>query len=117
MRTLAAVVVSLMIVVAALHGGLVASCGRTQAPVVWLTDPETSGSALAISPRTATLAIGNSFTFAVTVSGAPDTSITWQVEEGAEGGTITSAGRYIAPALPGTYHVVARSAANPAQFD
>jgi hypothetical protein len=39
--------------------------------------------------------------------------VTWSVQEGTAGGTITAAGVYTAPANAGTYHVVAASAANP----
>jgi hypothetical protein len=40
--------------------------------------------------------------------------VTWSIQEGAAGGTITPAGVYTAPATAGTYHVVATSQANPA---
>jgi uncharacterized protein YjdB len=51
-------------------------------------------------------------TFSGTVTNATDTSVTWAVQEGAVGGTITAAGVYTAPASAGTYHVVATSRAD-----
>jgi hypothetical protein len=54
-------------------------------------------------------------TLRATVTGATDTSVTWSVQEGAAGGTITSAGVYTAPTSEGTYHAVATSRADPAR--
>jgi hypothetical protein len=51
---------------------------------------------------------------AATVTGTANTAVTWAVAEGAAGGTVDAAGRYTAPAAPGTYHVVATSAASAA---
>jgi hypothetical protein len=42
------------------------------------------------------------------------TDVTWSVMEGAAGGTVDAKGKYIAPAAPGIYHVVAASKAAPA---
>lgn len=42
--------------------------------------------------------------------------MTWAVAEGAAGGTISAEGVYVAPAAPGTYHVRATSAVDPARF-
>lgn len=44
-------------------------------------------------------------------AGAASTAVTWSITEGA-GGTIDTAGRYVAPSSVGTFHVVARSVAN-----
>ena len=41
--------------------------------------------------------------------------MTWSVQEGAAGGTIAATGVYSAPAVAGTYHVVATSVADPAK--
>ena len=65
-----------------------------------------------LSPSTATVAAGQSAAFTATVSGAAGT-VTWSVPEGAAGGTVSSTGVYTAPATQGTYHVVARSQADP----
>jgi len=68
---------------------------------------------VSVSPSSATVPVGAVQTFGATVSGGG--SVTWSVQEGAAGGTITSAGIYTAPATAGTYHVVATNSANSAQ--
>jgi hypothetical protein len=51
--------------------------------------------------------------FQATVSGASSSAVTWTVQEGSAGGSITPAGIYTAPAVAGTYHIVATSQAAP----
>ena len=63
--------------------------------------------AVTVSPLTATVTLGQSQTFAAVVTGATNTAVNWSVQEGAAGGSITSAGVYKAPATAGTYHIVA----------
>ena len=46
--------------------------------------------------------------------GTTNFDVTWSVQEGPAGGSITAAGVYTAPASVGTYHVIATSVANPA---
>ncbi|WP_243295869.1 Ig-like domain-containing protein [Geothrix mesophila] len=77
----------------------------TAAPVV----------AVALTPTTTSLFTGASQTFTATVTGNANTAVTWTVQEGALGGTITSGGVYTAPATPGTYHVIATSVADPSK--
>ncbi len=67
---------------------------------------------IAISPKTASVAFGGNQAFSTTVTGTSDTAVTWSVQEGAAGGTITNSGVYTAPAMAGTYHVVATSVAS-----
>lgn len=66
-----------------------------------------------VSPSTVTLAPGDMRTFTATVIGTTNTAVSWSVQEGAVGGTITSDGAYTAPDIPGIYHVVATSQADP----
>jgi chitinase len=66
------------------------------------------------SPASATLDGCGTLQLAATVTGTANTAVTWAVQEGAAGGTVDAAGRYTAPATPGTYHVVATSAASSA---
>ncbi|HJV38995.1 MAG TPA: hypothetical protein VJ528_09170, partial [Geothrix sp.] len=68
--------------------------------------------AISVTPTTASLFTGASQTFAATVTGNTNTAVTWTVQEGAPGGTVTSGGVYTAPATPGTYHVIATSVAD-----
>ncbi len=68
---------------------------------------------VAITPTSATVPAGGTQAFTATVTGSANTAVTWSVQEGAAGGTITQAGLYTAPAIAGTYHVVATSQADP----
>ena len=66
---------------------------------------------ISVSPVSTTLAPGAIQQFAATVTGTTNTSVTWNIQEGSAGGTITSGGLYTAPSTPGTYHVVVTSQA------
>jgi subtilase family serine protease len=63
---------------------------------------------VALSPATATVAVGGTQQFTASVTGTTNTSVTWT----ATGGTVTTAGLYTAPATTGTYTVKATSAAD-----
>jgi hypothetical protein len=69
--------------------------------------------AVAVSPNSVTIPPASFVQFASTVTGTTDGSVTWSVWEGTIGGSIDNAGKYTAPDSPGTYHVVARSNADP----
>ena len=81
------------------------------------THPRTplSPAALTIEPRTDTLGPRGTRTFFPIVA-ANLAAVTWTLREGAAGGTVTAdaggLGVYVAPAAPGTYHVVATSVAD-----
>ncbi len=112
-------------------GGSVTSAGAYTAPqsagtfhvvATSVVDPTLAGSAtvtvvppsiaVAVTPSTASLSGCKSATFTATVTNTSSTAVTWSVQEGAAGGTISSSGAYVAPATPGTYHVVATSQAD-----
>ncbi len=63
-------------------------------------------------PSTATVQEGGYLSFVATVKGVATTTVTWSVQEGTTGGSITSFGVYTAPNTLGTYHVVATSVAD-----
>jgi len=63
-----------------------------------------------ISPQAVSVPEAGLQTFSATVAGGGE--VTWSVEEGSQGGTITSEGVYAAPKTAGTFHVVATNAAN-----
>ncbi|WP_049760102.1 glycosyl hydrolase family 28-related protein [Anaeromyxobacter dehalogenans] len=86
--------------------GVTTSSGSTPAP---------APVAVAIGPSSAAVTAGGSAQFTATVSGSTNTAVTWSVQEGAAGGTVTASGLYTAPATAGTYHVVATSAADPSR--
>ena len=68
---------------------------------------------VSITPTSVELTAWETQTFAAVVLGTTNTAVTWTVQEGAAGGTITTAGVYTAPDTAGTYHVVATSQADP----
>jgi hypothetical protein len=67
---------------------------------------------VSISPPTASLVVGQAQQFTATVTGSANQSVTWSVQEGPTGGTVTSGGYYTASNIPGTYHIVATSQAD-----
>ncbi len=66
---------------------------------------------IGVSPSVATLNMGATQAFSATVTGSANTAVTWSVVE-ADGGSITPAGVYTAPARLGTFHVKATSQAD-----
>lgn len=66
------------------------------------------GVSVSVSPTSVAVLANASQSFTCTVTGSANTSCTWKVSE-ANGGTITAAGAYTAPAATGTYHVVGTS--------
>src|ERR1700679_2850081 len=68
-----------------------------------------SSVSVAIVPSTATVSEGGSISFLATVQGVATNAVTWSVQVGATGGSITSSGVYTAPNTLGTYTVVATS--------
>lgn len=68
---------------------------------------------VAVSPSSGAVDACQSLTFSATVSGTTDGTVTWSVQEGSAGGSVTSAGVYTAPPTAGTYHLIATSLAAP----
>ncbi|RYZ41751.1 MAG: chitinase [Myxococcaceae bacterium] len=68
-----------------------------------------------VSPTNAFLSPGETFHFTATVTGSTDAGVTWSVEPGDSGGTVSDTGLYTAPDAPGTYRVIARSKADPSR--
>ncbi|PYV89807.1 MAG: hypothetical protein DMG90_10395, partial [Acidobacteria bacterium] len=56
---------------------------------------------------------GTQVQFSARVRGMANQSVSWSVKEGPSGGTIESTGLYTAPTVPGTFHVIATSQADP----
>src|SRR6202049_3027936 len=82
---------------------LIAGCGGGSA--------QSSVIAVTVSPNPATVFLGAMQAFVATVT-ATNMAVTWTVQEGSAGGSITSAGVYTAPQVVGTYHVIATSQAD-----
>ncbi len=66
-----------------------------------------------VNPSSVNMVPSGTQQLTATVTGASDTSVTWTIQEGAAGGSVTSAGLYSAPATVGIYHVTATSNADP----
>jgi hypothetical protein len=83
-------------------------------PAKWVTATVTvnPGIGVQVAPHMVTLNPGATQTFIATVTGTANTAVTWAVQEGATGGSITAAGVYTAPTTSGTYHVVASAQAD-----
>ncbi len=85
------------------------------------------GNGLTLTPGTAQVPVGNGVDLAATISGSDNPEIVWKVMEGdegghiilrgalAKGGTVSGLAVYIAPGVPGTYHVVVENKNNPSQ--
>lgn len=73
--------------------------------------------AVSLAPGTQGLATDATQTFTATVTGSSNTAVTWSIQEGAAGGSISPAGVYTAPPVvangTGTFHIVATSLADP----
>ncbi|MBL0275007.1 MAG: PKD domain-containing protein [Anaeromyxobacter sp.] len=95
---------------AALLAGVLTACGT--ASTTDAVDGQTPGAELEVTPSFARVGPTQTVGFTAAAS-ALSTQITWTVQEGAAGGAVTADGLYTAPALNGTFHVVAASSADP----
>ena len=68
---------------------------------------------ISVTPEAVFVPLAQVQRFTASVQGADDTSVAWSVAEGASGGRIAADGSYVAPSIPGTFHVVARANADP----
>jgi len=112
-------------------GGSVTNAGIYTAPakagtyhVVATSQADTTKTAVAtvtvpigviVTPTSATITFGQRQTFTAIVTGTANSAVTWSVQEGQIGGSITAAGVYTPPAIAGTYHVIATSQADQTQ--
>ena len=67
---------------------------------------------VSLSPAAATISVGENLTLTATVNGIANQGVTYSVQGGSANGTVTTLGVYTAPAAPGTYTVLATSAAD-----
>jgi len=84
----------------------------TKSDVATVTVTAPAPVTVAVNPPSGSPHSCQSLTFTATVTGSSNTAVTWSVQEGSAGGTITSGGVYTAPSTAGTYHVVATSQAD-----
>ena len=66
-----------------------------------------------ISPTSVTLPPLGTRQFTETTVGDCNLAVTWSVQEGDAGGTVTDTGLYTAPGSPGIFHIAATSVADP----
>lgn len=71
---------------------------------------------VSVSPPSVALGAGVQKTFTATVANTSNMAVTWSVQEGAGGGTVSAGGVYTPPAASGTYHVIATSVADATRF-
>ena len=83
--------------------GLLAGCGHSTNSFYHI--------AVSLNPASAVLVESASQQFTATVQNSTQ-GVTWSVQEGAAGGSVTATGLYTAPAAAGTYHVLATSNEN-----
>ncbi len=92
-----------------------ADASKSDSAAVTVTAPPPV--AVVVSPKTPSLIAGGSQQFTATVTGSANTGVTWSVQEGAAGGSVSAAGAYSAPATAGAYHVIATSLADGTKSD
>lgn len=84
---------------------------RTKNAVV----PVTVRITVTATPASASLTLRETRQLSAIVSGSQNQIVTWNVQEGESGGSVSSTGLYSAPATPGTYHIIATSQADTQQ--
>jgi hypothetical protein len=98
------------------HVRAVSRADPTRSGTATITVNVPPAGAVAISPRTTTVAAGGTVTFTATVTNLPSSAVTWSVQE-TGCGTVTSAGVYTAPATGRTCHVIATSVSDSTRSD
>jgi hypothetical protein len=90
------------------------SSSPVQQPAILNPPPPPAIVAVTISPDLpSSVWQGGTLQFTATVTGTSNTAVTWSVQQGAAGGSITAQGLYTAPAAEGTFVVAATSQADP----
>ena len=82
-------------------------------PAVTVTVTANPSITVSVSPPSVTLDQGQTLQFTATVTGSANQAVTWAIQEGAGGGTISGTGLYTAPNTSGEFTIVATSVADP----
>ncbi len=93
----------------------VTGCGQSGLPQVSITAPAPYPLSVTVSPDSLFIKSGNTWNFAASVVNANDQTVTWSVQEGARGGSVSDTGTYTASTGMGVYHVIATSKADPSK--
>lgn len=83
----------------------VVAVASTTGGFIYATAKVTVGSLVIQAPSELTLFPGGSYAFAASQQNGSSSALTWSIDEGLIGGTITSGGTYTAPQQAGYYHV------------
>ncbi len=94
---------------------LVACATGPSSPPSTPETPEPLAISVAVSPSIAGIQRGGTYTFVVSVINSANQAVTWSINEGSAGGTISNTGVYTAPSVDGAYHIVATSQADPSK--
>lgn len=68
-----------------------------------------------VNPSVVGVPRGSTYNFGEFVINSTNQAVTWSIQEGSSGGTISNAGVYTAPPVDGVYHIVAASQADPSK--
>src|SRR5438045_5104083 len=88
------------------------ACGGGAGPSTITSPVSTTPVTISVTPTTATMDQGATQQFNPFVNGTPSSAVTWSVQEGASGGSISTTGLYTAPNAAATFHVIATSVAD-----
>lgn len=105
-------VVCLIVLFASFNSGCGNSSARFQQSPPVQQPTSLSQVSISITPGSVRIKHDTSWKFSAEVTNASDATVSWSVQEGSVGGTITDDGVYTASVTDGTYHVVATSRAD-----
>ncbi len=98
------------------HLRVVSQGDNTLTALIPITVVGTASSSVVIIPGSATLTLQQTTTFFGVTAGLLNNTVTWSIQEGASGGSLSgqtgNTTNYTAPTTPGTYHLIATSQAN-----
>jgi hypothetical protein len=97
----------------AYHVVVTSRADATRSARATVTVTETPAPSISIDPTSVTLDPGASQRFVATVTATGDPAVAWSVAEGDAGGSVDADGTYVAPQVPGVFHVVATSRSDP----
>ena len=87
----------------------VTACGGSSTPSGSENLPAAQTVVVVTAPSELEIAPGETVQLSARVTGTADVSVTWSVAE-ADGGSVDATGQYTAPAVEGTFHVLAATA-------
>lgn len=109
-----------LLAVTLLAVGMLSACGggsknATNDPTPPVPPPVPPVITVSVSPTTTSVDPGDTSQFSASVTGSSNQAVTWSIQEGTAGGSISQTGLYTAPASAMDVHVVATSVADPSK--